>query len=502
MNAGISKNLSGQTSGEEASLRAHGSAADGIGGRTIYRVVSNFQLCCSMLLRMDKGAHFHRCDFQVHTPRDANWIGQPATTPAERAEYAAELIQACRHRGLAAIAITDHHDFAFFPYVRQAAAAEVDANGKPIPPQERIVVFPGVELTLSSPPCQALLLMSADFDEAKLPDVLTTLTITSTPETESKLASVEQVSPTAVTGLNDLEAKLTQQKFMRGRFIILPNVTEGGHKTLFRDGFAPHYKEMHCVGGYVDGDYNAKTSVGKRNILEGRQQNNGYQPIAVLQTSDSRTRDHSTLGSHVTWIKWAEPTAEALRQACLAKESRLSLTQPELPSVWITSITVSNSKFLGRIDLEFNQQYNAIIGGRGTGKSTILEYLRWGLCDEVVPSEDLDSVQGKRRSLIENTLNAFDGDVHVMFLVNDVPHIVKRSSKKKDIQLKIGAGAFVHATEEQVRTLLPIQAYSQKQLSSVAVRVEELRRFVELPIKDTLSALASEARDLQAKART
>lgn len=24
---------------------------------------------------MDKGAHFHRCDFQVHTPRDINWKG-------------------------------------------------------------------------------------------------------------------------------------------------------------------------------------------------------------------------------------------------------------------------------------------------------------------------------------------------------------------------------------------------------------------------------------------
>ncbi len=38
---------------------------------------------------MDKGAHFYKCDFQVLTPRDAQSNGGGA--------------------------ITDHHDFAFFP---------------------------------------------------------------------------------------------------------------------------------------------------------------------------------------------------------------------------------------------------------------------------------------------------------------------------------------------------------------------------------------------------
>lgn len=451
---------------------------------------------------MDKGAHFYACDFQVHSPRDANWNGSRATTEDERKTYAAELVQACRAKGLDAIAITDHHDFAFFPFVRQAAATEVDPTGKPIPPEHQIVVFPGVELTLSSPPCQALLLLSADFDEAKLPDILTVLAIDETPSTEPALKSVELVSPTVVTNLNDLEAKLSQQKYLKQRFIILPNVTDGGHKTLLREGFAEHYKQMHCVGGYVDGDYEAKTGVGKRNILEGRQQNNGFQPLAVIQTSDARSRDHLTLGAHRTWIKWAEPTAEAIRQACLAKESRLSLTMPELPSIRVTDLTVSHSRFLGRIDLELNPQYNAIIGGRGTGKSTILEYLRWGLCDEALLTDDIDSVQGRRRSLIENTLQAFDGEVHVTFVVNDVVHIVKRHSKKRDVQLRIGNDPFVSASESQIRSLLPIQAYSQKQLSSVGVRIEELRRFVSLPIREDLERLNSEARGIQAKVRS
>lgn len=450
---------------------------------------------------MDKGAHFYKCDFQVHTPRDANWQGDEAATEADRRIYAEELIGACRLKGLNAIAITDHHDFVFFPYVKKAAASEVTTNGEPVVKGDQIVVFPGLELTLSSPPCQAIVLFDADFDETKLGDILTALTIEATDEEESRLASVESVSPTSVTGFNNLEEKLNLHKWLKGRFIILPNVTDKGYKTLFRDGFDKHYKEMHCVGGYIDGSYKG-TSVGKKNILEGRQQNNGYQPIAVFQTSDNRKRDHSDLGKHITYVKWSESTAEALRQACLAKESRLSLEEPELPNLWVTSVSVTNSKFLGLIELDLNQQYNAIIGGRGTGKSTILEYLRWGLCDQPAESDDIDIVQNKRKSLIENTLQKFDGEVNVTFLLNNVKHIVKRNSKRQEILFKIGDADFIQATEQQVRNLLPIQAYSQKQLSSVGVRIDELKRFVELPIKQDLDKIHSDIYDTELKLRS
>lgn len=186
----------------------------------------------------------------------------------------------------------------------------------------------------------------------------------------------------------------------------------------------------------------------------------------------------------------------------MARESRLSQDEPQLPNIWITSISVSNSKFLGNISLDLNQQYNAIIGGRGTGKSTILEYLRWGLCDQPVESEEDDSVQNKRKNLIKNTLQDFEGEVCVTFLLNEVRHIVKRNSKKQEILLKIGDGDFTPATEQQIRNLLPIQAYSQKQLSRVGDRMNELKRFVELSIKQDLDRIRSEVRDTEAKTRS
>ena len=259
---------------------------------------------------------------------------------------------------------------------------------------------------------------------------------------------------------------------------------------------------MPCVGGYTDGPI-TNFGTGNQSIVQGGNRDYGFKSIAVLQTSDNRKRDYSDLGKHTTWAKWSEPTAEALRQACLAKKSRLSQEEPQLPSLWITSMSVSNSKFLGRLEVEFNQQYNAVIGGRGTGKSTILEYLRWGFCDQLVDNteSDIAPVQTKRKKLIDDTLQKFDGEIIVTFLLNDVTHIIKRSSRTQESLLKIGDGDFVLSTEQEVRNLFPVQAYSQKQLSSIGVRIEELKRFVELPIKQNLDQVRSEIRDTEAKIR-
>ena len=64
---------------------------------------------------MDKGAHFHKTDFQVHTPRDPGWVGAKPVNNTARIEYAEQFVRACRERLIQAVAITDHHDLTFFP---------------------------------------------------------------------------------------------------------------------------------------------------------------------------------------------------------------------------------------------------------------------------------------------------------------------------------------------------------------------------------------------------
>lgn len=436
---------------------------------------------------MDKGAHFYRCDFQVHTPRDQNWKGKDSVSAEDRAQYAQSLVAYCRSHDLHAIAVTDHHDMAFVPYVLKAAAAETDESGAALPREKRLVVFPGMELTLGVP-CQAILLLDSDFPENMFVPLLTALHLTPPADDQPRNGNVVRLDD--VHSFVDLKQELDRHSWLKDKYIIFPNVTGEGEYSLLRNGQMGKYIEMPCVGGYIDGAL-SKLKPGRKSILEGFDKAWGNKRIACFQTSDNRHEDHRDLGTSTTWVKWATPTAEALRQACLAQESRVSQETPLLPALVIATISVSNSLFLGPIDLELNPQYNALIGGRGTGKSTILEYLRWALCDQPPGIEDVETpnYQARRSRLIEQTLKPLGATVEVRFEVNGVPHIIRRSSADGSILLKLAAGEMRPCTEDEVRSLLPIEAYSQKQLSDVSVRIDELTRFVTAPIRGDLNRI-------------
>lgn len=448
---------------------------------------------------MDKGAHFHRCDFQVHSPRDRQWSGTRPQLESERQAYAAQFIAECRDKGLAAVAITDHHDMAFASYIRKAAAEELDASGSVVADENRIVVFPGMELTLGVP-CQALLIFDAEFPEDLFSLATTALTIVPAAGTDDRTA--ETVRLDHIRSLQLLHEELDKHTYLKGRYIILPNVSEGGSSTLLRTGHSGHYRDMPCVGGYLDGSVQ-QLGDGNVRILSGRDHSYGNKALGLFQTSDCRRRDLSDLGNPSTWVKWAKPTAEALRQACLARQTRLSQTEPAMPASSIVAIDVSNSSFLGPIYLQLNPQYNALIGGRGTGKSSILEYLRWGLCDErlLEEADELPVDASRLRKVVDQTLKPWAATVQVHLSVNGVPHIVRRAAETGEVSIRIAGGPFETCKESDVRSLLPIQAYSQKQLSSVGVRVEELRRFVNTPILHSLvdlrAQLAAKGNDLR-----
>jgi chromosome segregation protein len=117
-----------------------------------------------------------------------------------------------------------------------------------------------------------------------------------------------------------------------------------------------------------------------------------------------------------------------------------------------------------------------------------------------VLDEELPDFQRRRTSLIEKTLSALDANVTVTVVVNNTEHVVRRYVDGR-LLLKIGTAEFAAATEADVRALLPIQAYSQKQLSSVGIKGDELRRFVHLPIQGQLEATRSKLADVAAQLR-
>lgn len=422
---------------------------------------------------MDKGAHFYNCDFQVHTPRDNQWKGLAAVTEEERTQYAKEFVKECRNKKITAVAITDHHDLVFYKYIKEAAENEIDENGVCYPKEKQLIVFPGMELTLSTPPCQAILILDPSLTEADFNNVLAKLSIERVDASISKLGAVDRINDTAISNLNDLCKKLDDMASLKNKYILLPNVNSKGSDTILRQGYQEIYKGMKCIAGYVDGK--KRNDESWKNKINGGDPNYGNKSIAVIQTSDNRNRNFSELGTATSWIKWSVPTTEALRQAFLAKESRVTDEEPKLPKQWIESIEVSDSKFFGSMHINFNQQYNAIIGGRGTGKSTILEYVRWSLYDEIT-YDDNNPIDKKRKAILET----LTGNVKIVFYSSGVRYVLKKNKEGGKPLLKIGEADFEETEIEFIKKIFPLQSYSQKQLSSVSNNTQEIDRLLNM----------------------
>lgn len=449
---------------------------------------------------MDKGTHFYRVDFQVHSPRDLEWVGPRPIEYEARMEHARDFVRTCRQKGIQAVAITDHHDICFVKYYQLAAQEDHGALTAITPQLQDPVIFPGIELTLKIP-CQVIVLLDADADTTMQTALLTVCAL---PIHAEDLKTGPKVIRLPFDSLELLDEALSASPTLRGRYIILPHVTHkngAGHGSLLRDDFYAKYASMSCVGGYIECLWDEHT---RKSFLEGKNREWGYKAIGVFQTSDSRRADWSDLGRRTSWVKMAAPTAEALRQACLAHKSRIHHTEPSLPTVYIRRIQVSDSTFLGPIDLYFNRQFNAIIGGRGTGKTSILEYIRYAMQDQ--PTEDSgnegdhDEIAKKRMSITQ-TLQDRDACVTLDWVNNDVPHVVSFTVGAVKPTLQVASAQPVEIAPEELRSILPFQAYSQKQLSTVGTREKELRRFIEQPIHAQLSkchsAIAEKRHELE-----
>ena len=344
------------------------------------------------------------------------------------------------------------------------------------------MVFPGLELTLDLP-CQALIIFDANLDitETIKIKIYTALGIQNhNPDTHSKAA---QHSRLPFKSINDIYEKLNELEDLKNRFIVFPNLKDNGGDSILREGFYNEYANGAFVGGYLDrAQYDGHTKkVGWNNVINGKVEAYGFRSMGLFQTSDNRTDTFEHLGVSTTWVKWTEPTAEALRQACLAKKSRILQQEPHLPVTHIKEFKVSGSNFLKDLQLDFNPQFNVTIGGRGTGKSSLLQYISWALGKDidVAKKADLDN-------FIKNTLN--DGTVEITVNKTGIPHYIRRSTSL--YEMKIGDEDWQPTNSQNVATIIRADSFSQKELSKHDKdKTNQLNRIIENAVQSDLESI-------------
>ena len=455
-------------------------------------------------------AGWRKCDFQVHTPRDPNWMGPrplglgdpisetgaPATAEdveAARTEWAKVFVDRCISKSLRAVALTDHHEMVMVPYVQNAIKLRKVTN-----PDLDLWLFPGMELTASGGK-QCLIIFDADLSEQWWEQAQSKLGIT--------YADLDKLSPTgpSVTQLTcpypDIAGTLDELEGLRGKYIVLPNVSQGNRYTVLTEGGHGDFRRMPYVGGYLDWEQTIKTlSPRNRKRLSGIDRNWSHREIYPLPTSDSRSADFSNLGENNAWIKLAAPTAEAIRQAFLGHRSRIIIASPKTPSLVIAAVKIEGSKILEKTSLTVSPEFNAVIGGRGSGKSSFLEYVAFGLgrsCYDV-PRDQYSGTE-RMRGLISDTLVSKGGRVSLEIVQdNAVFTIVRESATAHQPQITYPTGTTQTVSAKDLRSLFPALVYSQGELAEIGkqagtrTQLSYLLQFVNPDYKREYDQLASD----------
>lgn len=147
-------------------------------------------------------------------------------------------------------------------------------------------------------------------------------------------------------------------------------------------------------------------------VLKGTRPYDRRHPLVAIHADD--ICDPATLASPggSTWFKMSTPSLLGLRHAVKTPKTRVSTTDPSSTSRVLLREIAWDGGYLNGQKLHLAEDLTALIGGRGTGKSTVIESLRYVL--EIPPIGEASSKDHKE--MVKNVL----GVGTVISLVVDV----------------------------------------------------------------------------------
>lgn len=229
-----------------------------------------------------------------------------------------------------------------------------------------------------------------------------------------------------------------------------------------------------------------------------------------LKVDDQGEPVANSLGYRHTWLKMSKPSVEALRQAFLDPLSRIQL-QGNRPSdalvhPRITKVSVRGAKFLDDQEVHFSEGLNCVIGGRGSGKSSLLEYVRFaiGLEEPATKGENEDPSLQRKRKLLRESLTP-EAELRVTFEVgNGVSDTLVYAPGRPAAQQRWLDGREV-ADLNTVLRQLQLQFFSQGELTRMTNGAQgqaQVLSLIDTAAGAPLLELKTSERDLKARLKS
>ena len=421
------------------------------------------------------GARWWKFDFHTHTPASVDYGAGSRQDVITESEWLLRFMQA----EIDCVAVTDHNSGAWIDRLKSALTA-MEAD----PPEgfRPLHLFPGVELSVNGG-----FHLLAVFDPE-----------TSTADIDTLLGAVDYRGTKGDS--NDVTAK-------SGVEVVRTVLEQGGipipahadrDKGLFRlatDGDGTERDtalDSNTTAQVLDCDGILAMEIVDRTAPKPEiysQRKLGWTEVIGTDDHGVLGRDRSP-GAHYTWVKMAEPSLEGLRLALLDGDASSILRSDEeghgdansTPEFFVESVEIREARYMGRGEsakFRFSPWLTALVGGRGTGKSTVIHSLRLALRME----EELSRLEdGSHTRKVFERFNRTprhrsddggltkDTEIIVLLRRKGVRH---RLTWKQDGGVRLvednGMGKwFLSASQSVTRTRFPARVFSQGQIAELA----------------------------------
>ncbi len=357
-------------------------------------------------------------------------------------DLALRYLASARAKGVQLVGITEHNDVSWIEELR-AAARQLQMN-----------LLPGFEAE-SKEGIHVLCLFDPDVPVAHLEETMARLGITAAKRAGNRLElRSDQYFPKLVAFVQDE---------CEGICIAAHIESNKGLLAAIRDGARVEtWKCPDLLAAQISKPPDQITSGNGRIVRDEDPVYRRSQLPAYVLTSDARSFER--IGEVATWIKMDYVGVEGLRQAFLDPESRIAYNDPSVLRRGGRILALAwEGDFLDGIRFPLNEELNCLIGGKGTGKSSVIETIRYAF--------DLDYRTLDVKTAGEQLLGyAFRSASKVSVLIETPPpapkrYVVERTKPHAPVIRDANGTA---RPELDPRKLLSPCIYGQKEIFGVA----------------------------------
>ena len=445
------------------------------------------------IMALPEGARFYRVDLHNHTPFDPhfNRQGLVVETGPQKAAFAEAYVRYLHQdQGIEIVGVTEHNDVSWLSYI-QEAARQVDD----------LIVFPGVEVGAKEGKRQVhyLALFDPDTPSSTIDHFLSSL----------DLMPGKRFHDDGSPRLTKLDAPDLTFHIVDHKGIPIAahaSSTNGLFQEAEGETRVLAYCDPHLIAAEIPGEREALSNF-ERQLVKGGMDVYGGKSIACLNHSDGRglgdSGDAPSIGSHFTYIKLSDMSVEGLRQAFIDHESRVRLKGEYRETAYprLLGLVVENGFLSGPPDedhadpfaVRFNPNLNTIIGGRGAGKSALLEAIRYVF--DLAPRTE--ATLDQHRQVVNATLSEDARLVAFYELADGSQYKITRvkGHEPKVYDAVTGEEKSVHPSQILPRGF-PIEVYGQKEVLEISKNVAFQRNLLDTYAVEELRGIQRREEDL------